>query len=152
MSFDQMLFYTLLLIVAFALLAVIFDPKGKAVSSTHVVGLLLSPMPDDCEQATLSLQALPGGDVLLEHCCLPLCDGENANLTATLRDDGHVLLVEKKGMRCRAPEHRYRGQVKLRFLKARTYDVRFESEITGQWCTLQFTNVEGQQWAGQLKY
>lgn len=152
MSFNELLFYLLLLIAAFALLAVIFDPKGRRAVSTHVLGMTLTEQADEAQEPTLTLTALQGGVVLLQHTAVPLCDGENANLVATLADDGHLQLVEKKGMRTSAAERRYQAQATLRFLRARTYDVRFESEITGQWRTLEFTNVDGQQWQGSLKY
>lgn len=152
MSLDAILPYALLLIAAFVLLAVIADPNGKSAASTHVIGLALERGCADFPDAQLRMAAQPGGKVLVQHLCVPLCDGETANLVATLRESGQLLLVEKKGVRTGGRECLYAAQATLSFLRQRTYDVRFESEVTGQWCAFKFVNIDGQERLMPLKY
>lgn len=81
MYFNSVEFYTILLVIAFALLGVIFVPKNKQPVSTKIVPMRLTPEShSNGESSHITLTALPGGSALLAHPGLPLHMGETVNL------------------------------------------------------------------------
>lgn len=143
MYFNSVEFYTILLVIAFALLGVIFVPKNKQPVSTKIVPMRLTPEShSNGESSHITLTALPGGSALLAHPGLPLHMGETVNLVVHKSGDS-LKIIERKGITVQAAELTSRGSAVLAMLQQRTYSLRFESEVTGQWATAQFCNVEG---------
>ncbi len=141
MYFNSVEFYTVLLVVAFAMLGVLFVPKKKEPVSTKIVPMQLTPSMEG-DSSEIVLTALPGGTAMLTHAGMPLRMGETVNLVVHKSGDS-LKIIERKGITVQAAELTSRGSAVLAMLQQRTYSLRFESEVTGQWATAQFCNVEG---------
>ena len=143
MYFNSVEFYTILLVIAFALLGVIFVPKNKQPVSTKIVPMRLTPEShSNGESSHITLTARPGGSALLAHPGLPLHMGETVNLVVHKSGDT-LKIIERKGVSVPAASLDSQGEALLTMLQPRTYSLRFDSEVTGQWATTQFCNVEG---------
>ncbi len=151
MDFNSIEFYTILLVIAFALLGVFFSPKSKSPASTYIVGMDILPSVKPGESAGIKWKALENGFVKIFHDNVLLHEGETVNLVATVTDDS-VRLLEKKGVKTSGLESSCTIEATLTFLKQRTMSVRYESEVSGQWCTFQFTNAPGNEKDIDLKF
>lgn len=143
MDLNSVEFYTILLVIAFALLGMLFSPKNKVAATTDMVEMSVSPSSQPGESVKIKMEALENGFVKMNHDNIPLHDGETVNIVATTAGDS-VKLLEKKGVKSAgAEERRYTAEAIFTFLRQRTFNMRFESEVSGQWCTFQFANVPG---------
>lgn len=150
MDFNSIEFYTILLVVAFALLGVFFSPKDKPPVHSHIVAMTLTPLLESAVSECIKLTALEGGLVLLQHNCVPLHEGESVNIVASVAGDV-LKLVEKKGVVTSDGDVLCQAVAAFSFLKPHTYSVRFESEVTGQWCTFSFAATAGNNKVVNLK-
>ncbi|MBQ3959756.1 MAG: hypothetical protein II592_00460 [Muribaculaceae bacterium] len=149
--FHSIEFYTLALLVAFALLALIFGQREKSMPSTYIQAMDLEPGQD--ETGELTLTALDDGTVRLRHSGMMLQEGDTVNVVATLADDS-LRMVEKKGRKSplTGTEQPTTGSTLLKFLKEQQYEVRYESEVTGEWRLFTFVNRSGNVKKISLKY
>lgn len=149
--FHSIEFYTLALLVAFALLALIFGQRDQATPSTYIQALDLEPGGD--ENSELTLTALDDGTVRLLRTGMMLQEGDTVNVVATV-GDGKLHMVEKKGRKAplTGAEQLTCGSLLLKFLKEQDYEVRYESEVTGDWRLFNFVNRGGNVKKISLKY
>ena len=121
-------------------------------SSTSISELPVLPSRDG-EDGMLRLTALEGDKVRIERAGLWLQDGETVNLVATITGS-RITVVEKKGLTSvvRGNEKRYIGSAVVSFLPPRRFTLRYESQVTGQWTRLKFTNVPGKSNTTKLSY
>ena len=92
--FHSIEFYTLALLVAFALLALIFGQKDKSPASTYIKALALQD--GNGEDSMLELLSHDNGDLELRRTGMQLRQDDTVNLVVTL-GDGELRVVEKKG-------------------------------------------------------
>lgn len=138
--FSSTLFYLLIMATAFICLGMIFSPKSNTPLGTKIV-------PTEAEPSTLpatrtvSIKALKNGEIQIER-RLNIAPGDTVNLVIT-KFDNHVKIVEKKGLQGIGEECCHRCIASVHYIPQRWYAYRYESEITGEWCTFEFTNLEG---------
>lgn len=136
-------FYCLAIVVAMALLGVLLHQAPPKPAETYVLMLQLLPG-DTAADEQLLLQVMPDGTTLLEHAGIVALAEAAINLVAERRGD-RVTIVEKyaHGTSLSGGMAAWRGIAQLGFLGKGRTAVRFESEVTGRWCTLVVLNVEG---------
>ncbi|MDO4511752.1 MAG: hypothetical protein Q4B68_08050 [Bacteroidales bacterium] len=138
--FDSTLFYLIIMVVAFVFLGIICSPKSAGPASTKIVAMTVAPA-DAPSSSTVKIAALHGGDISIER-RIDLRQGDTVNLVIT-KFDSHVKIVEKKGVMGAGEESPHVAMALVSCIGQRWYSYRFESEVTGQWCTFEFTNVVG---------
>ncbi len=152
-------FYSIALLVAVALIGLIFGEKPHRPAATDIVQLVLKwpqtavASPDEMPSA-VTLTAMPDGQVRLSRTGLSLRPGDTAFIVATMVDD-KLRIEEKQGVRSTMavwPEP-CEASATLGFWPAgRKLHVRYESELTGQWGTCALANVGGRESRIELKY
>lgn len=152
MDITSVEFYTIALVVAFTLLGLIVGQKRQAPASTHFATLEVQPT-EPSAASQLTLTALDNGNVRIERTGLALRAGETVNLIATVVDD-KVSIVEKKGNVAvlGGEETTHSGTATVAFLTPRKWNVRYESQVTGQWVKFQFSNTAGNHKTRTLNY
>lgn len=152
MDINSVEFYALALLVAMALLGLLFGDKPHTPAVTGIAQFRPARPCADPDIATVTLAALPGGNVELLRQGLPLAEGGTAFVVATIVDD-KMTVVEKQGIHSAAEPLPLHATATLDCLpQGRRLHVRYESELTGQWCTFAFTNAQGRNSTAQLKY
>lgn len=152
MDINSVEFYALALLVAMALLGLLFGDKPHTPAVTGIAQFKPTGPCADPDSATVALAALPGGNVELLRQGLPLAQGATAFVVATVVDD-KMTVVEKQGIHSVAEPQPQHAVATLDCLPpGRRLHVRYESELTGQWCTFTFTNAQGRTATAQLKY
>ena len=132
--------YTVALVVAFALLGVIFSRPETEPATTSIVSIDLHyDMPTVNH---LSLTCVDNGYILFRHSALSMHEGESAHLVITTIGE-KVKIVEKRGVTTTGNETAATAIATIDCLAQRRFVCRFDSEITGQWCTFNLTNVDG---------
>ena len=144
MDFHSIEFYVLALFVAFALLGVIFGRSERAPARSHLAAFEMSD--DDQERGDddhwVRFSGQPNGTMLIERQGLMLRPGETLNLVATLIDD-KATLVEKPGVALTSgTPGPVRAYVSVDWIPSRRLHIRYESEVTGEWGLVTFTNRE----------
>ncbi|MGN0214136.1 MAG: hypothetical protein ACI4AH_04930 [Muribaculaceae bacterium] len=137
-------FYCLAIVVAIALLGLLLQQSPPKPAETYIVRLQLMPIGAVCDES-VNMSVMPDGSTLLEHIGINAPQDVAINLVAERRGD-RVTIVEKYAERISASDVgdvAWRGIASLQFLGNGRTAVRFESEVTGAWCTLSFLNVEG---------
>ena len=152
MDINSVEFYTIALLVAVALIALLLRQREPGAARTHIVALDLEPTGEDVPRddnatpkpTTLRLTALADGKVTLERDSMPLRAQETVNLVATVIGD-KVTIEEKKGMTAvfNSQERYYTGSQTLTFLPLEKVYIRYESQVTGRWAKFAFLNREG---------
>lgn len=152
MDASSIIYYVLALFVAMVLLGVLLGQRRREVSSTAIAQMNVFVSPDGAD-GTLRVTSLPGERVLIERCGMWLQNEETVNLVATITGS-RITIVEKKGMTSvvGAREQRYNGEAVVDFIAPRRVKLRYESQVTGQWTRLTFTNVAGRQAEVKLSY
>ena len=148
--FHSIEFYTLALLVAFALLALIFGQKDKSPASTYIKALDLQD--GNGEDSMLELLSHDNGDLELRRTGMQLRQDDTVNLVVTL-GDGELRVVEKKGLIGQAGTELDKcGSVLLGFVREGRYEMRYESDVTGQWRLFSYTHKPGNSKKIELKY
>ena len=148
--FHSIEFYTLALLVAFALLALIFGQKDQDAMSTYIKPMELGDGGDQASELHLISHA--DGALEVRHNGLMLLDGDTVNLVVTV-SDSKVRMVEKKGVKgTPGQEKSMAGKVLLDFMREQKFVVRYESEVTGEWRRFSYVNREGNEKKISLKY
>ncbi len=143
-------FCIILLFVAFTIVGMIFSPKTKGRASTNIVPAIVVPT-HEAEVAEIEMHAMANGNVKLIHNNFMVRDGETVNIVATMIGDS-IRLVEKKGLSAANAELRCKAEAVLMFVGRGKYAFRYESEVSGQWCTFEFANVNGNVKKIKLRY
>ena len=152
MDINSVEFYALALLVAMALLGLLFGDKPHTPAVTGIAQLKPAGPCTDPDSATVTLAALPGDNVELLRQGLPLAEGGTAFVVVTIVDD-KMTVVEKQGIHSVAEPLPLHATATLDCLPTgHRLHVRYESELTGQWCTFAFTNAQGRTATAQLKY
>ena len=143
-------FYVLAMFVAFALIGLIFGRYDSSPAQTYIESLNLSDASTDAPHQ-VTFASGDDGTVTITHQGLELKPGDTVNLIATIIDD-KIKLVAKRGVDTRMGDPiPMQGQVKVKFLPAERIHIRYESELTGEWCTGSFVNREGSSRAYELR-
>lgn len=140
--FDSTIFYLIIMVVAFMSLGMICSPKAPGQATTKIVPMHIAPCAAESHsRPSVKITALKGGDVSIER---QFCAraGDSVNLVVT-KFDNHVKIVEKKGVTGSGEELELAGVALVGCIGQRWYSYRYESELTGQWCAFEFTNVAG---------
>lgn len=140
--FDSTIFYLIIMVVAFMSLGMICSPKAPGQASTKIVPMHIAPRTAESHtRHTVKITALKGGEVCIErHFSARV--GDSVNLVVT-KFDNHVKIVEKKGVAGAGEECEQAATALVGCIGQRWYSYRYESELTGEWCTFEFTNVAG---------
>ncbi len=155
-------FYSIALFVAIALIGLIFGEKTHAPATTDIVPLALKwpqaavPQSRDADDvpSTVTLAAMPDGQVMLTRTGLSLRPGDTAFIVATAVND-KLKIVEKQGTHTTVavwPEPCEASAVLGFWGTGRKFHVRYESELTGQWGTCVIANADGRTARIELKY
>jgi hypothetical protein len=148
--FHSIEFYTLALLVAFALLALIFGQKDQSPASTYIKAMDLQD--GDGDESTLEMLSHENGNLELHRTGMQLRQDDTVNLVVTM-GDGKMRLVEKKGLIGPAgTELSKSGSVLLDFVREGRYEMRYESDVTGQWRMFSYTHRPGNSKKIALKY
>ena len=148
--FHSVEFYTLALLVAFALLALIFGQREQPQASTYIKPLELHPGGPENSELTLSTDA--HGKLQLQRTGLMLNSDDTVNLVATVAGN-QVSIAEKKGLKGQpSVEQLMAGTVVIDFLKEQKYVFSYESEVSGQWRRFSYVNKLGNSKKIELKY
>ena len=142
MDIHSVEFYVLALFVAFALLGVIFARNDRSPARTHIETFELEDdveCPD--EDHWVRFTGKPDGTVVIDRQGLTLKTGETVNLVATIIDD-KATLIEKRGVAGDGDPAPKRAQVAVTWMPTRRMHIRYESEVTGEWGLVAFTNRE----------
>ena len=139
--FDSTIFYLIIMVVAFMSLGMICSPKNPGATSTKIVPMNVAPTSGEPQPDTIRITALKGGDISIER-HFSIREGDTVNLVIT-KFDSHVKIVEKKGVVGAGPDTEHLGLSMVSCIGQRWYSYRYESEVTGKWCTFEFTNVVG---------
>ncbi len=129
------------MVVAFMSLGMICSPKSPGPASTKIVAMHTAPTGESSSGHTVKITALKGGDICIER-HFSLCPSDTVNLVIT-KFDSHVKIVEKKGVSGYGEQCECVGTALVSCIGQRWYSYRYESELTGEWCTFEFTNVAG---------
>lgn len=144
-------FFVMALMVAMAILALMFGQPNQGPATTIITTLALNPCITD-DDGLIVLNAMPDGDVLLLRNGIPLCDGDTVNIVVTVIGD-KLKIVEKKGVISPSgTEIKTDGITTLTGVPIDRFHVRYESEITGQWALFTFTNRPDRRSSAHLKY
>lgn len=146
------LYYTLALVVAFSLLGLIFTRNDSGPAVTNIVALDLHPGTETGGIGVVELRSLDSGAVLLSRSGMALHDGETVNLVTSITGD-KMKIVEKKGViSTYGEEWPCEASALLGFVPQRRLNVRYESEVNGQWCTFSFLNLPGNNKLVEMHY
>lgn len=139
--FDSTIFYLIIMVVAFMSLGMICSPQNPGATSTKIVPMNVAPSGGEPHPDTVRITALKGGDISIER-HFTIREGDTVNLVIT-KFDSHVKIVEKKGVVGAGVDTEHLGMALVSYIGQRWYSYRYESEVTGKWCTFEFTNVAG---------
>lgn len=148
-DFNSPEFYTLALVIAIALVGLLFGERDPGPASTGIAPFTLNPCVTDAP-GRIALHALDDGDVMVLRDGMPVNDGDTVNIVATVVGD-KVTIVEKRGVYGRGEAYSADGTATLSCLGHRRYHVRYESELTGQWALFTFKNTAGNTVTSHLK-
>lgn len=149
MALDTVFFYTLIMLVAFALLGIICSPKSKKEISTKIVEMAVEPTNGSTE-SIVTFKALPKGLISVKRSNFMLHPGDTVCLVIHKYTD-HIKIVEKKGLVGMGEEVLCCGETTIGCIGQRWYSYRYESEVTGQWCKFEFTNLDGNEAKAELR-
>lgn len=133
--------YTLALVLAVTVLGAVFSREISRPDWQQVVELSLAEA-DDSEKPTLLLSCPADGEILFRHSPVGLVEGDTAHLVVS-KTRQSLLIKEKLGVSSRGENHAYAAQGHICGIPAQGFDVRFESEITGQWATASLSCTGG---------
>lgn len=139
--FDSTIFYLIIMVVAFMSLGMICSPQNPGATSTKIVPMNVAPSGGEPHPDTVRITALKGGDISIER-HFTIREGDTVNLVIT-KFDSHVKIVEKKGVVGAGVDTEHLGMALVSCIGQRWYSYRYESEVTGNWCAFEFTNVAG---------
>ena len=141
MEINSIEFYVLALFVAFALIGLIFGRIDRSPARTHIEAMTLSEEQPDAEHQ-VTFVTNNDGTVTITQQGLELKPGDTVNLIATIIDD-KVKLVSKRGVDSRQGDPvAMSASATVKFLPNDRIHIRYESEITGEWCVCSFVNRE----------
>lgn len=150
-SINSTEFFVLALTVAMAVIALMCGQRHPGEAITEIVAMMLneSVTTDD---GLLVLKTLESGELLILRNGLPLFEGDTVNVVAAVVGN-KLSIVEKRGLGSNSGlEKKYDGTTTLATLPAKSFHVRYDSEVTGEWATFSFTNREGNTTSTHLKY
>lgn len=143
-------FYVIAFVVAMALVTLLIGQRSRGKATTNIDQLNLTPSTTD-EAGQLTITSEDTDRVTIGRTGLPLFEGDTVILVSTVIDDKwHI--EEKRATKGRGPNVAMDGAVEVSFLRPERYHVRYDSEITGQWCTFKHTHHPGNTSRAQLKY
>ncbi len=149
LEFMTILGYTLALVVAIAILGAIFSRDIDVPDFQNIQPLDFTP--SQANEPLLSLACIDDGIVLLSHEPLPMGPQDTAHLVVT-KTKHNVLIREKRGDTHPGDKTAMKGTSLITCLPAQTFQVRFESEVTGQWATCTLTCTQGTRVTPTLHY
>lgn len=143
-------FYVIAFVVAMALITLLVGQKHHGEATTNIDTFNLIPSMAD-EAGLLAIVSEDTDRVAITRTGLPISEGDTIILVSTIIDDKwHI--EEKRATKGRGPHVAMDGSAELAFLKPGRYHVRYDSEVTGQWCTFTHTHRPGNTTRTQLKY
>lgn len=142
-------FYVVAFGIAIALVALIFGQRERGPATSRIVQLELEPGEGD---ATLSVTMIDPGLMAINRTGLHIDEGDTVNLVATIIDD-KVHIAEKWGVKSGSGiTTTFSGTARLPLKGKARWHVRYDSEVTGQWCLLSVKSTEGAQAQTVFKY
>lgn len=143
-------FYVIAFVVAMALVTLLVGQRAHGEATTNIDTFNLIARQAD-EAGLLAITSEDTDHVAITRTGLPITDGDTIVLVSTIVDNKwHI--QEKRATRGRGGQVEVDGAVELHFLRPGRYHVRYDSEVTGQWCTLTHTHRPGNTSRATLKY
>ena len=143
-------FYVIAFVVAMALVTLLVGQRSRGEATTNIDTFDLIPSMAD-EAGLLAISSEDTDRVAITRTGLPIFEGDTVVLVSTVIDDKwHI--EEKRATKGRGAHVAMDGAVEVSFLRPGRYHVRYDSEVTGQWCTFTHTHRPGNTTRAQLKY
>ncbi|MBR1881885.1 MAG: hypothetical protein IJ808_02545 [Muribaculaceae bacterium] len=143
-------FYVIAFVVAMALLTLLMGQRERGPATTQIDALTLLPARSE-QSGRLAMSSADLEHVTISRSGIPLFEGDTVNLISTIVD-GKWHIVEKRGVAGHGAATSMDGLLEVAWLKPGRYHVRYDSEITGQWCTFAYTHRPGNSTQQELKY
>ena len=138
------------LVVAMALIALLFGSPDKGEATTYITAMTLNPCVTS-DDGLVMLKALDNGEVLVLRNGIPIIEGDTVNIVITAVGD-KLTIIEKRGVAARSGlEVKVDATATIPHLVATRFHVRYESELTGQWALFSFTNYTDRTATAHLK-
>lgn len=147
-------FYCLAVVLAIALLGVLLHSSQQKPVESYIVAATLHPvLQTERGLGYLRLCVKPDGTVALERTGIIAHADAAVNLTAEVKGD-KVKIVEKLASQyiSTSPESAMIATADLKFFTRGRWAVRYESEVTGTWCTLSMPYIEGYSAKAEMRY
>lgn len=142
-------FYVIAFVVAIALFTLLVSKRQHGEATSELGEYTLGEPTGITGKVTLTTVDATAVDV--RRSALPLREGDTVCVVATLIDTKWHL-VEKRGVKGRGDQTVADGTLRLNLPPGR-YHVRYDSEISGQWCTFVFNHeTVGHTASGELKF
>ena len=143
-------FYVIAFVVAMALVTLLIGQRSRGEATTNIDQMDLTPSLTEVA-GQLAICSEDIDRVTIARTGLPLYEGDTVILVSTIIDDKwHI--EEKRATKGRGPNVEMDGAATINFLRPGRYHVRYDSEITGQWCTFKHSHRPGKVSKVELKY
>ena len=143
-------FYVIAFVVAMALLTLLVGQRERGQATTDI-GTYSLIATQGGHPGLLAITSEQADKVVITRTAIPLFEGDVVNVVSTVIDDKwHI--VEKRGVKGRGPSREADAMLELTLPRLGRYHVRYDSEITGQWCTFVHTHRAGNSTNAELKY
>lgn len=143
-------FYVIAFVVAMALVTLLIGQRDRGEATTNIDTFRLIAMQAD-EAGVLAITSEETDRVTITRTGLPIDDGDTVIVISTIIDDKWHM-VEKRATRGGGAHLDADAAVEVSFLRPGRYHVRYDSEITGQWCTFTHTHRLGKTSSTKLRY
>lgn len=143
-------FYVIAFVVAMAMVTLLMGQRdhGEATTNIDTMNLIATQAQ---EEGVVAITSEDTDLVAITRTALPVMEDDTVIIVSTVIDDKwHI--IEKKATKGRGAHIMTDAAVEISFLRTGRYHVRYDSEITGQWCTFTHTHRPGNSSKGQLKY
>lgn len=147
-------FYCLAVVIAIALLGLLLHSSQQKPAESYIVAATLLPdLQADSGNGYLSLCVEPSGTVSLMRSGI-ITGADTAILLVAEVTGDKVKIVEKLASHgfSTTAESAMTATASLKFFKRGRWAVRYESEVTGTWCTLSLLFVEGCSAKAEMRY
>lgn len=143
-------FYVIAFVVAMALITLLMGQRHHGEATTNIDTYILIAA-QDTPEGTLAITSEDVDQIIVTRTGIPIMDGDSIIVVSTIIDDKWQM-IEKRAVKGNGEHTTADGMIEASFLRPGRYHVRYDSEITGQWCTFTHTHRPGNSSKATLKY
>lgn len=146
-------FYCLAIVTAIALLGMLLHPAQIKPAETYIMRAMLMPDDAPCNGGSVTISVAADGSITLKRRGITAPPDTAINLVADVRGD-KVKIIEKLAMPqpIGHSDEPLIASAQLHFIGSGRWAIRYESEVTGTWCTLSLLNAEGYSTTAEMRY